>query len=333
MADAAINEWDGPSFDAPGDPDEPNTQALQAVIDALTPSAIETVINMRRRNDRIEDARENNRRRRDILQAEKDEITLQLAQLKRAVRASRRTDETDAEEAKLAARIEKKKTQIAKTWNDSTSLISAPLSNVLEGLRLLKGPFADAVVKTFVRDGLTSIDELKATDADIDATLAELNAAKQTPRPVAEMKAQAAREIEAKASKAKPSVDALYNFRTRGLSDKEAWGTLTFPLSYELGALASKPIIDTEAMFFWLHKDELIKWAHAEIGAHPRASESMTAAERAAKLKVIEGDLLNLYYRYGAFAAMAEAEGKQFAYRNDVPVTALLGVVREGGVL
>jgi hypothetical protein len=242
---------------------------------------------------------------------------------------------------KLKSKIEANKREAERLGAAITkhSAIANPLGRILDNCEryvrdaVARGEplkmFDGAVPKA--RKGATSLDALNETRAAIAALVEEKRRVDRAPLPSASAKSVMRARIEALAENGRPDVRNLLNADY----DPRIGELIGWPLQPKDHLIVAKgdPIVTRinpnhapHPMFFWLHRDSLIKALEDEIDARSNDSEAMLPDERASAYERIERELLATERAEEHWVRAALADGHAVTRNERADPRALLGL-------
>lgn len=163
--------------------------------------------------------------------------------------------------------------------------------------------------------------------------VAERDAIRAAPRPVAEIKADLARQVERLAQAGRPNLaetidrGGLIGFPRRR-AEVEQWrstdaGSRREPLP------PSVSVPDAPAMFAWLFREDLLRACEREIDGLVDDASALGTAERRARETAIAREILAVEREEEDFVTAAEAAGVEIERRGDADFRAVLALADE----
>lgn len=193
------------------------------------------------------------------------------------------------------------------------------LSDIQDWLKDHRGPFKEAATVKLPKGDLA--DALTKNREEQRAVRDQIATAQNVKSPSDEAKQLLRSQIEALAAKGRPEVAPLFyglefGFNTTLLTTNGAG-------HHPHVSVVSVP--DTLALLIYVHKEALLAKLDAEIDAQAEDENALSREQRAAKVRQLETDLLNLQRQEESIVCALEAQGRPTPRNYPTPL-AMLGI-------
>lgn len=314
-----------------GDPDNPKTQALQDKLDALSSASRGFIKFLEKDRLRQEGEKLRLKEKAEKLRDENHELQERITHLDRQIRYGgyKRTQAADDKLAKWQAAIDRNKLEINRLVKEASQGVHGFDGMVMQAIREAPSNLVP-VEHDPISSSAAGAVEFNKLIGQIDAKRAQKFAFANAPAALDEKFPRSDALIDKIADKGKPNVAPLdRRFRKKFDSPyvlEPSTADVAFKLDYYSGAEHGRPIIDMQALFFWLHRDALKAAVRAEIEAHHNAETAVTNAERNAAMAKLDDEMSTLYYEAGAYARHAASQGVAVRFPYGFPALAMVGL-------